>query len=1473
MSVKTSKRELTIAMQALLAVFYCLLASIGHAQLGPDRATTATLSDYTALPELLADGADPLLLIDLSVELTQQAESYTGATEVMAGGNVCPGRQNPGFGASAPSADICYTSAEEYIGYFDPGKCYLYSSAGDTESDQTSTSPHSTVNPEYFYPSSMANADYTCSGASEFSGNYMNWATMTAIDQFRYAMTGGARIVDTAGAGAQTLLTRTNRSSWRFVPKAINSTGLSGTVGTTTYTFTNRPNELTPFTTANLWAFSDNSSENRVEFFDGTTGTSIGSYSVIVQTCDRASGLSLEENCVEYSDGTNTWYKPEGLLLQNSLKMKYALFSYLADNSHTRNGGVLRVAAKYIGTQRPTADGGFEANPNAEVDANGLIVLDPDNLSGTAGVNNSGLLNYINNFGLGPNGYKGFDPVAELYYESLRYLVANDGFTQLSPTLEYYNNTTTAMLDNFPVITNWTDPITEDCQANYILYSGDQFAWEDHNLPGVASSIYDHGYNSGTAGDGIPNGGEGAPHQPTSTGIGIDAAAVTATVGSLEGYTGGAANLGLATRGRNNNGWWFAGLSYWANTTDIRPDRNEAQYVKTFVVDTQEYQSGGPGTGRSNPLWLGAKYGGFETSINDSDDNPNTQTVGGTTTTTNADWDADNDGVPDTYTLGNQPANMVAGLRTVFDEVNEGVSSGSAAAVQAGSSRGIGGFYQALYEPKIIVGSEAVEWTGSIHAWFIDRDGFYYEDTCNESLSTGPGNCDKVFTSADAQIRTRFGVDPADPSSSPQLLVDRYNHDGTGPIIESIPIRQLSSLWSAHDELSALSNVTSQRSYDTSAANGRYIFTWIDRDGDESVDEASEILDFSELTFTGSSAGNFERYLGLDTATMSIAPDLVNYIRGEDGAVSGWRSRTIDADGDGSTEVLRLGDIVHSSPLAVGIPSETFGVRYRDETYIAFQDHYRDRRVMIYAGANDGMLHAFNGGFYDIENNGYALTTSASPAPTSHPLGSEIWAYVPQNLLPHLRWLPRQDYSHVYYVDGEPKAFDVNIFPDDADHPGGWGTILVVGFRLGGGDQTIDPDSDTDADLSDDVTLRSAYVILDITNPENPPTLLAEFAAPDLGFTTSEPAVIKYREPFNGSFGSPSRNDWYLVLGSGPGGATAADKSNALGDLVSNQNARAYVLDLNSLTSSPQILNTGATNSFIGGLIAVDWNDDYADDALYFGTVGGTVASPDGSLMRLTGLNSSDFSTLLSGVSGKAFSHTPAIAKDGQNNHWVFAGTGRLLSASDLYTPGRQETFYAIKDTVDITGAPVSTSISSGDLDDISDIRVFNDGTITGPTDSSTVSIDGATVNTFAGLELALRSGSGWFRDFSPVGLRTTLQPAVVSGALFITTVIPDSTSSVCEVNGDSFIFLVDFTTGTPSPNANLGEDSSIQYPGTTDVNLLETYQQQQDTIVVGSTAMGEGVVVTADDGESSYVPGIFSSEGPGRISWREIFF
>ncbi len=86
-------------------------------------------------------------------------------------------------GDGVPDPD--YLDSFEYTGYFHPQLCYRYDDADDR-----------------FEPAGWndgtANHHYcTAALADAFSGNFLNWATMTRIDLVRRALYGGRRVVDT----------------------------------------------------------------------------------------------------------------------------------------------------------------------------------------------------------------------------------------------------------------------------------------------------------------------------------------------------------------------------------------------------------------------------------------------------------------------------------------------------------------------------------------------------------------------------------------------------------------------------------------------------------------------------------------------------------------------------------------------------------------------------------------------------------------------------------------------------------------------------------------------------------------------------------------------------------------------------------------------------------------------------------------------------------------------------------------------------------------------------------------------------------------------------------------------------------------------------------------------------------------------------------------------------------------------------
>lgn len=79
--------------------------------------------------------------------------------------------------------------SRKYHGYFDNSKCYTYVT-------------NASGNGGYFKATSSAAANGTCSTGTEFSGNVMNWLTMSALDIFRDTMTGGNRAFGTSNDSA-----------------------------------------------------------------------------------------------------------------------------------------------------------------------------------------------------------------------------------------------------------------------------------------------------------------------------------------------------------------------------------------------------------------------------------------------------------------------------------------------------------------------------------------------------------------------------------------------------------------------------------------------------------------------------------------------------------------------------------------------------------------------------------------------------------------------------------------------------------------------------------------------------------------------------------------------------------------------------------------------------------------------------------------------------------------------------------------------------------------------------------------------------------------------------------------------------------------------------------------------------------------------------------------------------------------------
>ena len=570
----------------------------------------------------------------------------------------------------AAHTDAVYASGNEYLGYFDPAKCYQYSHIA-TETALLKS---------HFYPTALAAVDgsgntlRTCTGA--WSGNFLNWAATQTIDPFRWALTGGYRVVDEP---TYTILekARSSADGNLYPDKSVtNATTLISATPLNLSSLTIRIDHL-----GNKMRFTQSGSigATGVPPASPFDGGKVYEVYVRVKVCEPS---FLEANCVRY--GSN--WKPQGLLQTYANKLRFSVFGYLNDSSFLRDGGVLRARQKFVGPTQPVPGSGAVINaPGATPGqttggewsaSTGQFVGNPDTDDATAtntafspdvSVVNSGVMNYINKFGqLSTGNYKSYDPVSELYYATLRYLKNLGNVASYTDMTGASPSTRTTWIDGFPVITNWTDPIQYSCQRNFILGIGDIYTHRDKNLPGSTSTVDEPGMPSAVSGD---------PSYTYGTG-GKNAVTATNKVFSLQGLS----NPNTDNYSGRNNSAGIAGLAYDANTRDIRTDY-PGMRVQTYWVDVLEQPFVA-----NNQFYLAAKYGGLNVPAPVSPALPFNPYTAVASDIQNSWWHTPSGGPtdtnlvgaqlrPDNYFTGGRPDQLVAGLNAAFADIASRVSS------------------------------------------------------------------------------------------------------------------------------------------------------------------------------------------------------------------------------------------------------------------------------------------------------------------------------------------------------------------------------------------------------------------------------------------------------------------------------------------------------------------------------------------------------------------------------------------------------------------------------------------------------------------------------------------------------------------------------------------------------------------------------------------------------------------------------
>ncbi|WP_455241859.1 hypothetical protein, partial [Petrachloros mirabilis] len=654
-------------------------------------------------------------------------------------------------------------------------------------------------------------------------------------------------------------------------------------------------------------------------------------------------------------------------------------------------------------------------------------------------------------------------------------------------------------------------------------------------------------------------------------------------------------------------------VAYYGRTHDMRSDLSDSQYVTLYTVNAMGRKVG------ANLLASAAKYGGFVDKNNDGTSNFNPasgQTCNYPATSnlnpgtpgpfySDPEWDSyDSNGqpnpdcVPDTFFDADDGYALRDQIMRALNDILKKSASGTSISVLASSSSGDGSIYQAYFfpeTPKTSTSSstEVVKWTGFLQGIFVDSYGNLREDHGGVS---GAGDGKLVYTD-DNIVVTELDIDG-------NVVLRRYadaNGDGiaddagyyatprTGGTVASL--REMQGIWEGGKKL-ALRDLGSKP---------RNLFTWVDLNNDGVV-TANE-----QISFSSTNAATLSPYLRADTTGVFTAPNIISFMQGNQ--VTGMRDREVTVNG--SLRVWRLGDIVNSSPTIVGPPRERFDILYGDSGYRQFVQRWGNRRQTAYVGANDGMLHAFNIGYYhrgddsstaELERGWY--TTAPNDNLSGPELGEELWGFVPHYLLPQLRWYTQSDYTHISYVDLKPKVTDVRIFTPEAAcgtvstptptatgciHPDGWGTILIMGLRFGGscgicattggtiGSNGAPPLAVT-ADFTGSGTpttryFYSGYVVLDITDPDSTPKVLSAFSNWGLGLTTSYPTVVRM-SPKGDNRNDHTNARWMMLLGSGVHGydGRAAMYASMFGVLLVQQGTSPGYVQLYMLDKTNSLL-------------------------------------------------------------------------------------------------------------------------------------------------------------------------------------------------------------------------------------------------------------------------------------------------------------
>lgn len=385
----------------------------------------------------------------------------------------------------------------------------------------------------------------------------------------------------------------------------------------------------------------------------------------------------------------------------------------------------------------------------------------------------------------------------------------------------------------------------------------------------------------------------------------------------------------------------------------------------------------------------------------------------------------------------------------------------------------------------------------------------------------------------------------------------------------------------------------------------------------------------------------YDNLTPIQQAYLNNDSNTVDHLRGKE--IAGYRPRD-----------RKLGDIVHSAPLLViGDEMDNNGDTIIDED--------GEENGIIFAGGNDGMLHAFD-----------AIT------------GDEIFAYIPHLVYDHLVDLTKTDYDHKFYIDATPYSRTITIDNDEK--------VLVTGGLKKGGKGYFCLDvskilyQDNGPSLIEDSVATPAHVDgVDVlweypaltagpdTNFGTADDILA--VDTDLGYSFSDIFIVQKEEDTT----DPTNHNWIAIFGNG----------------YDSNSGKAVLYILNAYTGELiKKIDTGVTgNNGLSSPAIIDTDNDGRVDYVYAGDLLGnmwkfdlTSGDPDDWKVAYTDSNT-DPAPLFS-TPNQPITSAPDVMNHCAVNsgYMVIFGTGKFIGETDRTNIDKQS-LYGIWDT----GFPLGT--------------------------------------------------------------------------------------------------------------------------------------------------------------------------------------